>query len=146
VQTLEEARDAMPMNWLVRSAARTFGAFGAIALFMAAVGLYGVKAYLVAQRTREIGIRLAIGAGAGDVIRMVVRDGAVLLAASVAAGLVLALGAGKAVSSLLVGVQPFDPLVLAVATAVLSAAVLGACYVPARRATRVSPVTALRVE
>jgi predicted permease len=146
VQTLEEARDAMPMNWLVRSAARTFGAFGVIALFMATIGLYGVKAYLVAQRTREFGIRLAIGAGAGDVIRMVLKEGAVLLVASVGVGLLLSVGLGRAVGSLLVGVQPFDPLVLAVATAVLSAAVLGACYVPARRATRVSPVTALRVE
>jgi predicted permease len=146
VQTLEEARDAMPMNWLVRSAARTFGAFGAIALFMAAVGLYGVKAYLVAQRTREIGIRLAIGAGAGDVIRMVLKEGAVMLVVSVGVGLLLAVGLGRAVGSLLVGVQPFDPLVLSVAAFVLTAAVLVACYVPARRATRVSPVTALRVE
>ncbi len=89
---------------------------------------------------------MALGAQAGDVIRMVVRDGAALLAASVATGLTLALGAGQAVSSLLVGVSPFDPLVLFVATAVLSAAVLGACYVPARRATRVLPLKALRVE
>ena len=146
VQTLEEARDAMPMNWLVRSAARTFGAFGAIALFMAAIGLYGVKAYVVTQRTREIGIRLAIGAGAGDVIRMVLKEGAVLLVASVGVGLLLSVGLGRAVGSLLVGVAPFDPLVLVSATAVLSAAVLAACYVPARRATRVSPVTALRCE
>jgi ABC-type antimicrobial peptide transport system permease subunit len=113
---------------------------------MATVGLYGVKAYLVARRTREIGIRMALGAQAADVIRMVVRDGAVLLAAGVVAGFILAIGAGKAVSSLLVGVAPFDPLVLALATAVLGAAVLGACYIPARRATRVVPVTALRVE
>jgi predicted permease len=146
VQTLEEARDAMPMSWLVRSAARTFGAFGAIALFMAAIGLYGVKAYLVTQRTREIGIRLAIGAGAGDVIRMVLKEGAVLLVASVGVGLLLSVGLGWAVSSLLVGVQPFDPLVLSVAALVLTTAVIAACYIPARRATRVSPVTALRVE
>jgi hypothetical protein len=146
VRTLEDARDASPQAWLIRSAGKTFGAFGAIALLMAATGLYGVKAYLVARRTREIGVRMALGAQATDVIRMVVRDGAVLLAAGVAAGFVLALGAGQAVSSLLVGVAPFDPLVLALATAVLSAAVLAACYVPARRATRVPPVTALRVE
>jgi ABC-type antimicrobial peptide transport system permease subunit len=113
---------------------------------MATIGLYGVKAYLVAQRTREFGIRLAIGAGAGDVIRMVLTEGAVLLVASVGVGLLLSVGLGRAVGSLLVGVQPFDPLVLALATVVLSAAVLGACYIPARRATRVSPVTALRVE
>jgi putative ABC transport system permease protein len=146
IRTLDDARDASPVAWVIRSAGQTFGAFGAIALLMATIGLYGVKAYLVARRTREIGIRMALGAQAADVIRMVVRDGAVLLAAGIAAGFILAIGAGKAVSSLLVGVAPFDPLVLALATAVLSAAVLGACYIPARRASRVVPVTALRVE
>jgi len=146
IRTLDDARDASPVAWVIRSAGQTFGAFGAIALLMATIGLYGVKAYLVSRRTREIGIRMAMGAQATDVISMVVRDGAVLLAASVAVGFVLALGAGKAVSSLLVGVAPFDPLVLALATAVLSAAVLGACYIPARRATRIVPVTALRCE
>jgi hypothetical protein len=146
LQSLDEARDSMPQNWIVRTAARTFGAFGAIALFMAAIGLYGVKAYLVARRTREIGIRMAIGAGAGDVIRMVLKEGAALLCASIALGFLLALAMGRAVGSLLVGVRPFDPLVLLVATLVLSAAVLSACYVPARRATRISPMTALRVE
>jgi predicted permease len=146
VRTPEDARDASPQAWLIRSAGRAFGAFGAISLLMATIGLYGVKAYLVARRTREIGIRMALGAQAADVIRMVVRDGSVLLSGAVAAGLLLALGAGKAVASLLVGVSPFDPLVLAIATAVLGAAVLSACYLPARRATRVSPVTALRVE
>lgn len=146
LQSLDEARDSMPQNWIVRTAARTFGAFGAIALVMAAIGLYGVKAYLVARRTREIGIRMAIGAGAGDVIRMVLKEGAALLCASIALGFLLALAMGRAVGSLLVGVRPFDPLVLLVATLVLSAAVLSACYVPARRATRISPMTALRVE
>ncbi len=146
IRTLDDARDASPVAWVIRSAGQTFGAFGVIALFMATIGLYGVKAYAVARRTREIGIRMALGAQAADVIRMVVRDGAVLLAASVGAGFILAMGAGKAVSSLLVGVAPFDPLVLALATAALSAAVLGACYIPARRATRVAPVTALRCE
>lgn len=143
---LDEARDSMPDAWIVRVAARTFGAFGAIALMMATVGLYGVKAYLVARRTREIGIRMALGAGAGDVIRMVLREGAVLLAASIAVGFLLAVGAGQVVSGLLFGVRPFDPLVLCMATFVLAAAVLAACYLPARRATRVSPTSALRAE
>ena len=146
VQTMEEARDSTPNNWLVRTAGRTFGAFGAIALFMAAIGLYAVKAYLVARRTREIGIRMAIGASDGDVIRMVLKEGSALLVASVAVGFLLAVGVGQAVSSLLVGVQAFDPPVLSAATLVLSMAVLAACYVPARRATRVSPMTALRIE
>jgi predicted permease len=146
IRTLDEARDAAPVAWVIRSAGHTFGAFGAIALLMATIGLYGVKAYTVARRTREIGIRMALGAQAADVVRMVVRDGAALLAASVVVGFALALVAGKAVSSLLVGVEAFDPLVLALATVVLSAAVLAACYIPARRATRVAPTTALRVE
>jgi predicted permease len=146
IRTLEDARDASPVAWVIRSAGQTFGAFGAIALLMATIGLYGVKAYLVARRTREIGIRMALGAQAADVIRMVVRDGAGLLAAGIAAGAVLAIGASFAVSSLLVGVPPFDPLVLTVAAGALSAAVVAACYVPARRATRVAPVTALRCE
>jgi putative ABC transport system permease protein len=146
VETLEEARDGTPRNWLVRTAGRTFGAFGAIALFMAAAGLYGVKSYLVARRTREIGIRVALGASAPDVIRMFLKEGSVLLGASIAIGFLLAVGVGQALSSLLVGVNAFDPLVLFGAAVVLSGAVLCACYVPARRATRVSPVVALRAE
>ena len=146
VQTLVEARDGMPLNWIVRSAAKTFGACGAIALLMAAVGLYGVKAYLVARRTREIGVRLALGASASEVIRLVLREGAVLLGGSVVVGFALALIAGRAVASLLVGVRPIDPLVLSASALVLAAAFLAACYLPARRATRVSPLTALRVE
>jgi len=146
LQTPDEARDATGDSWLIRYAGGAFGAFGVIALFMAAIGLYGVKAYLVARRTREIGVRLALGASTSDVIRMVLEDGVVLLVAGVAVGLLLAAGMGQVVSSLLVGVRPFDPLVLFVATLVLSAAVLTACYVPALRAARVSPMTALRVE
>lgn len=146
LQTLAEARDSMPMNWIVRMAANTFGGFGLVALFMATIGLYGVKSYLVARRTREFGIRLALGANAGGVIRMVLKEGAWLLVVSTAAGFLIAVGLGQLVSSLLVGVRPFDPLVLSAATLVLAAAVFAACYVPARQATRVSPVTALRVE
>jgi predicted permease len=146
VQTLAEWRDSMPMNWVVGTAARTFGGFGLVALFVATLGLYGVKAYLVARRTREFGIRLALGASGGGVIRMVLKEGAALLLASIGVGVLLAVGLGQVVGSLLVGVQPFDPLVLGIATLVLGAAVLAACYVPARRATRISPMTALRVE
>jgi len=146
LRTLEEARDASPQAWLISGAANLFGAFGAVTLFMATIGLYGVKSYSVSRRTREIGIRMALGAQAGDVVRMVVGDGAVLLAGSVAIGLALALAAGKAVSSLLVGVASFDPLVLTAASSALGLAVIAACYIPARRATRVPPVTALRCE
>jgi len=146
VQTLEEARDAAPKTWIIRSAGRLFGAFGVMALFMATIGIYGVKAYLVAGRTREIGIRLALGATACDVIRMVLWEGVALLAVSIVVGFLLAVGAGQAISSLLVGVNAFDPLVLSIATLALSLAVLAACYVPVRRAIRISPMTALRDE
>jgi putative ABC transport system permease protein len=146
VLTLDEARDELPLNWLVRAAGRTFGAFGLIAVLMATTGLYGVKAFLGSQRTREIGVRMALGAKPADVRWMMLREGAALLAAGVAVGILLALAVGRAIGSLLVGVQPFDPVVLLVATFVLSAAVLAACYLPARRATRTSPVTALRAE
>jgi len=146
IQTLDQVRDSTGKAWIIRSAGKAFGAFGGIALLMATIGLYGVKAYVVARRTREIGIRMALGANAQDVVRMVVREGAVLLAASISVGLLLAIGLAQAMSSLLVGVHAFDPLVLFMSSAVLCLAVLAACYLPARRATRVSPVTALRVE
>lgn len=138
LQTLDQARDTTGRAWVIRSEGQIFGAFGGIALLMATIGLYGVKAYLVARRTREIGIRLALGAHAGDVVRMLVREGVVLLAASISVGL-LAIGLGQAISSLLVGVQAFDPLVLSMASGVLCLAVLEACYLPARRATRGRP-------
>ena len=144
LQTLDEVRDTTGKAWVIRSAGQTFGAFGGIALLMATIGLYGVKAYIVARRTREIGIRMALGANAGDVVRMVVREGAVLLGASIAVGFLLAIGLGQAISSLLVGVHAFDPLVLFMSSAVLCLAVLAACYLPARRATKVEPTEALR--
>ena len=144
LQTLDDVRDATGIAWVIRSAGQAFGAFGGIALLMATIGLYGVKAYIVARRTREIGIRMALGANAGDVVRMVVREGAVLLGASIAVGFLLAIGLGQAISSLLVGVHAFDPLVLFMSSAVLCLAVLAACYLPARRATKVEPTEALR--
>lgn len=146
VSPLSAARDGSPLNWLVRAAGQVFGALGVIALGMAVTGLYGVKAYLVARRRREIGIRMALGATGESVIALILKDGARVLGAGVAIGFVLALGAGQIVSRLLVGVKPLDPLVLVVSTAVLSLAVLMASYVPARRATRVDPALVLRDE
>jgi putative ABC transport system permease protein len=146
VSTLQEARDASPVNWLVRTAGQAFGALGLIGLAMAVIGLYGVKAYLVARRTREIGIRMALGATPADVIGMILKEGSRLVGAGVVAGVLLALGAGRVIGSLLVGVRPTDPLVLFLATLVLTLAVLAASYVPARRATRIAPAVALRIE
>ena len=132
--------------WVVKLGGVMFGAFGAIALILAVVGVYGVKAYAVARRRREIGIRMALGAMPGDVFALVMRQGVQQTAISAVAGVVLALLVGRALSSLLFNVSPADPLVLAAAVAVLAGATLLACYLPARKATRVNPTDALRSE
>jgi ABC-type antimicrobial peptide transport system permease subunit len=132
--------------WVVKLGAVTFGAFGGIALLLAVVGVYGVKAYTVARRSREIGIRMALGAMPADVFRLVMNQGVRQTAVAVGGGAVLALLIGKALSSMLFNVSPADPLVLGVAVIVLVAATLLACYVPARRATKVNPTEALRAE
>jgi hypothetical protein len=146
VSTLEEARDSSPTSWLVRAAGQAFGALGVLALAIAATGLYGVKAYLVTQRRREIGIRLALGSTPENMVTLIVKEGALLLGGGVAVGFVLAVGAGRIVGRLLVGVRPVDPLVLVLATSSLALAVLAASYIPARRATRVDPAVTLRDE
>jgi len=130
----------------VRSGGRLFLAFGLLALLLAVIGLYGVKSYVVAQRTREIGIRMALGARREDVLAMVLKEGAILSAAGVAIGLPLSALLGLALSSLLYDVKPLDPIVFVSAPLVLGVSALLASWVPARRATRVSPLTALRSE
>jgi putative ABC transport system permease protein len=132
--------------WVVRTGARIFMIFGGVALLLAAIGLYGVRAYNVAMRTREIGIRMALGARASDAVRMMLREGMVLLGIGAGVGLLLSLAIGKALSSLLYRVDSFDPLVLIAAPAVLAAISLVACYIPARRAARLDPMVALRDE
>jgi len=132
--------------WAVRAGGRMFLTFGLLALLLAVVGLYGVKSYVVSQRTREIGIRMALGAKPADVLAMVLREGAVLSAVGVALGLPLAALLGFALSSLLYDVKPLDPLVFISAPAALTVAALVASWLPARRATRVTPLTALRTD
>ncbi len=122
------------------------GVFACAALLLAAIGIYGVMAYSVAQRTREIGIRMALGATRSDVLRMVGMRGLLLAAAGVVFGLGGALGLTRLMKSLLFGVNPGDPATLAGVCALLVAVTLAACYIPARRATRVQPVEALRYE
>jgi putative ABC transport system permease protein len=146
VSTFEDARDRVPLHWLVRAAASAFGALGIVALVMAVTGLNGVKAYLVARRSREIGIRMALGATPRQIASMVLRDGSAVLGLGLLVGFLAALGAGFLVSRLLVGVRPLDPVVFMLATVVLTSAVLVASYVPARRATRVDPAVAFRSE
>jgi predicted permease len=132
--------------WGIRLGAVMFGAFGGIALLLAVVGVYGVKSYAVARRTREIGIRMALGAMPADVFALIMKQGARQTAFAVLIGVVLSLLVGKALSGMLFDVSPADPLVLGTAITLLSATALLACYLPARRATRISPTEALRSE
>ena len=115
-------------------------------VLLAAIGLYGVRAYTVAMRRREIGIRMALGANASDALRMMLREGLVLTAIGAAVGLVLSVAVGKVLSSLLYRVDSFDPVVLSAAPLLLTAVSLIACYIPARRAARLDPMVALRDE
>ncbi len=129
-----------------RVAASLLGAFGLLALGLAAIGIYGVMSYWVSQRTREIGIRMALGARPGDVLRMVVNQGLVMNAVGLAVGIVAALGVSQLLSSMLYGVSSTDLLTYLTISAVLTAVVLLACYVPAWRAAKVEPTRALRHE
>ena len=132
--------------WLVQAGAQMFLAFGGLALVLALVGVYGVKSFTVARRTREIGIRMALGATAPSVLWLVLREGLSLTAVGLGFGLLLAAVAGRLLSGLLYGVSPLDPLVFALAPLFLAATAMLACYLPARRAAKVDPMVAFRYE
>ncbi len=135
--------------WRQRMAASLISTFGLLALALAAIGLYGVVAHSVAQRTHEIGIRVALGAGRNDVLRLVVGEGIALGLLGVAVGLVIALPLlplTRLMPGLLYGVRSSDPLTYAAIAALLGSVALAASYFPAQRATRVDPVVALRHE
>jgi putative ABC transport system permease protein len=132
--------------WLVRAGAALFSIFGALALGLAVVGLYGVKSYSVARRTREIGIRMALGAQAGAVLKMIMREGSIMLVSGIAIGLLLAIATARILSGILYGVGALDPVAFTVAPLVLAIAALIATWLPARRATQINPIQALRAE
>jgi ABC-type antimicrobial peptide transport system permease subunit len=133
-------------NWSERAAVTLLTAFGAMALLLAGVGLYGVMSYAVSQRTRELGLRMALGAQGSDLLRMVMRYGIGLAAAGIAAGAGVAAGTTRLLGALLYKVSPRDPAAFSWAFAVMAAAAVAACLIPALRVMRTDPVRALREE
>src|SRR5215831_15139752 len=119
-------------------------AFSILALLIASVGIYGVMNYLVSQRTREFGIRVAIGATEGDVLRLVLRQAAVLIVSGVGLGCLGSALFARLITGLLYGISPWEPSIFLVASVLLSAIAFLASYIPARRATRADPLAALR--
>jgi hypothetical protein len=130
----------------VRLSSAVLTCAGAVALFLSAIGLYGVLSFAVHRRTREIGIRMALGALQGDVLRQVLRQGMSLAVAGAALGLLMAAALTRLLASWLYGIPPHDPATYLLGTSLLLAVALLACYLPARRATRVDPLIALRHE
>jgi len=146
VKTFRQLFNDNTQLWVVRSGAETVSLFGSLALILSVVGLYGVMAYGVARRTREIGIRTALGARPATILRMVLREGLVMTLAGAAPGMLLALGIGRMFNGVLYQVSPTDPLTFSLAPAVLVATALLACWFPARRAAKLDPLVALRNE
>jgi predicted permease len=132
--------------WAPNMAASFSLAFGVLAILLSAIGLYSVMAYVVSQRTREVGIRMALGANRADVMRMITAQGMRLAVIGVVIGLLLSLGLARALSSLLIGVSGYDVTTFVIVSAVLVLVALLACYLPARRATKIDPLVALRYE
>jgi ABC-type antimicrobial peptide transport system permease subunit len=143
-QRLEEPTG--PVHLQLQVAGSLSGSLGVVGLLLAAIGIYGVTAYAVTCRTREIGIRVAMGAPRGAIVGMVLGHGMSMVAAGTALGLLLTAATSRLLTRLLFGVPPIDPVAFGGAAALFAVVGLVACYVPARRATRVDPLIALRCE
>jgi predicted permease len=146
LQTFAQYLDSNLDLWLVRAGAALFSIFGGLALALAVVGLYGVKAYSVARRTREIGIRMALGAQPAAILRLIMGEGSIMLLSGIALGLVLAAATGRILSGILYEVGALDPIAFTAAPMLLAAAALVATWLPARRAAALNPIEALRYE
>ncbi|MBX3733768.1 MAG: ABC transporter permease [Verrucomicrobiae bacterium] len=146
VRTFREHKDAAPVPWLFRRIATVLAAFGAVAVLIAIIGLYGAKAYSVSRRTREIGIRLALGAEPSRLRNLILREGVMLSLVGIALGLLLSAAIVRLLGSLIADFEGFDPVVFCVAALALFATGLAATWLPARRAMKVQPMVALRAE
>ena len=146
VQTMTQALQGVNGLFFFRFGAQLTGTMGLLGLVLAVVGVYSVVSYAAAQRTHEIGIRMALGAAPRDILSMVLRQSLIIVGAGIVLGLALSLAGTRAIADLIVGIKPTDPLTFLTVIFVLSAIALVACWIPARRATRVSPLTALRYE
>lgn len=144
--TMREHLESSVDIWIVRTGAHILEIFGAVALFLAVIGLYAVNAYTVARRTREIGIRMALGSDSSSTLRLILGEGLRVTVIAASIGLLLAIALGRVLAGFLYKIPGFDPLVLVAAAAVLASVALFACYVPARRASRIDPMIALRYE
>jgi predicted permease len=146
VQTMSQALQGVNGFFFFRFGAQLTGTMGLLGLILAVVGVYSVVSYAAAQRTHEIGIRMALGAEPHDILRMVLRQSIAIIALGLAIGLAAALAGTRAIANLIIGIKPTDPVTFASVAVLLSAIAIAACWIPARRATRVSPLTALRYE
>ena len=146
VQTMSQALDGLNGFFFFKFGAQVSGTMGLMGLILAIVGVYSVVSYAAAQRTHEIGIRMALGAAPGDILRMVLRQSLRVVLIGVATGFAAALAVTRVIADLLVGISPSDPVTFVTVVLLLSGAALLACWIPARRATQVSPLVALRYE
>jgi putative ABC transport system permease protein len=146
VETMTQALNTLNGLLLFQLGAGIAAALGILGLVLAIVGVYGIVSYVTSQRTHEIGIRLALGAEPKQILRMVLRQGLMIIVVGMVLGLISAAGAGTLAASMLVGVSPTDPLIFSGVSLFLACIALLACYIPARRATKVDPMVALRYE